>query len=155
MQNIEEQLSSCDKEPIHIIGGIQQHGCFLAFNQVTGKIMHASLNSAEYLKVTTTKMVGRRLADILAEEHSAKLLRAASGQLPHYLRLESVGASSSNYEVLLYEMDGFVAAEFELSRDSASEAAESKSNLQMRTKNYISELSSQTELTEAARVTCR
>src|SRR3712207_664673 len=105
MQNIEEQLSNCDREPIQIIGGIQPHGCFLAFHQITGKIFHSSSNALEFFNLPTQKIVGRRLADLFSEERAKEILDKTSqfADLPTYITLEKFSGGQS-YEVLMYEI---------------------------------------------------
>lgn len=49
--NFKTDLSNCDREPIHIPGKIQAHGCLLAVNADSYIITHASNNLAEYFGI--------------------------------------------------------------------------------------------------------
>lgn len=41
-------ISSCDTEPIHLLGKIQSHGCLLAFKKKTFLLTHASTNAHSF-----------------------------------------------------------------------------------------------------------
>ena len=58
-------LSTCDLEPIHIIGRIQSFGWLVSFS-ADGIVNHASINCAELFGTPATEMVGRSTADFIA-----------------------------------------------------------------------------------------
>lgn len=60
-------LSNCDKEPIHIPGRIQSHGCLIAFDKQSGVIEYCSTNSYEWLGVTPEKVIGLHFNDFLKQ----------------------------------------------------------------------------------------
>lgn len=43
-------LSACDKEPIHLLGEIQSHGCLLAFDKQSFTLGFASANAKDYFQ---------------------------------------------------------------------------------------------------------
>lgn len=60
-------LTNCDREPIHIIGGVQDFGCLVS---VTSDwiVNHASENVYAFLGVTAQDLVGEPLAGLFASE---------------------------------------------------------------------------------------
>jgi len=58
-------LTNCDREPIHILGHVQQFGCLIAVNS-DWLIQHVSLNVADYLSKDPEALIGEPLKDIIA-----------------------------------------------------------------------------------------
>lgn len=61
----EVDLLLCAQEPIHIPGSIQPHGCLLAIDAATGKVLQVSANSLDWLGVAPDDLLGRAPADAL------------------------------------------------------------------------------------------
>lgn len=70
-------LTSCDTEPIHIIGAVQPHGALLAADPDTGRVDYASLNAADYLGRAADTLLGCTLAELLGPEAVARLSERA------------------------------------------------------------------------------
>lgn len=68
-------LTNCDKEPIHIPGFIQPHGCLIACDKAMHTIIRHSVNCAEMLN-EEENLNGRQIEDILGE-HAVHDLRNA------------------------------------------------------------------------------
>jgi light-regulated signal transduction histidine kinase (bacteriophytochrome)/CheY-like chemotaxis protein len=68
-------LTNCDREPIHIPGSIQPHGCLLACDASAGTILRHSANAAALLGVTG-ELNERRLETVIGDE-AAHTLRNA------------------------------------------------------------------------------
>lgn len=66
-------LTTCDQEPIHLIGAVQPHGTLLAINEATQIIEYASANTEGFFGVETGKLLGRRLSFLLGEENASAL----------------------------------------------------------------------------------
>lgn len=60
-------LTTCDREPIHIIGHVQSFGCLIAVS-ADWIIAHASANCAEVLELDETELAGRPVTDILSPQ---------------------------------------------------------------------------------------
>jgi light-regulated signal transduction histidine kinase (bacteriophytochrome) len=73
-------LSNCDREPIHIPGSIQPHGCMLACDPGITVVRRYSANAQEMLRTDAT-LKGRLIADLLGEEATHDL-RNAIAQAP-------------------------------------------------------------------------
>lgn len=50
---IDIDISSCDKEPIHLLGKVQSHGCLLAFDKQSFTLRFASANAEDYFQSVT------------------------------------------------------------------------------------------------------
>jgi light-regulated signal transduction histidine kinase (bacteriophytochrome) len=60
-------LTNCDREPIHIPGSIQPHGCLLACDPAVTAVKYYSANAAEMLGTASIRE-GTWIADLLGEE---------------------------------------------------------------------------------------
>ncbi len=58
-------VSSCDTEPIHIPGSIQQHGVLLACNCSNWTIQYASANTAAILGIPAADLIGSSIKAVL------------------------------------------------------------------------------------------
>ncbi|MFI8379954.1 ATP-binding protein [Leeuwenhoekiella sp. NPDC079379] len=60
-------LTNCDKEPIHIIGKIQDHGYLLVYDVITSIISYCSANAAQILNAPVTEILGASIHQYLEE----------------------------------------------------------------------------------------
>jgi len=58
-------LTSCDREPIHIPGSIQPHGVLLVIDAATQAIVQVSENAADILRVAVETLLDAPMADVL------------------------------------------------------------------------------------------
>lgn len=117
-------LANCDKEPIHLIGYIQNHGVLIVSDLKTAirRIEFLSDNTAQLLGIDTDKLLGQPL-DALISAHSLEMLNQALMMPVHnsqtYYDLEiyspllnSVQASFHVHDELLFiEFQPFLTAE--------------------------------------------
>lgn len=59
-------LTNCDREPIHAIGRVQSFGALISMSS-DWIVNHASTNVDEYVAKPAKDLIGRRVADVLAE----------------------------------------------------------------------------------------
>ncbi len=71
-------LSSCDREPIHIPGSIQPHGFLLALGP-EGRVAVASTTASHFLAISPEKLLGATLP-VLFGPHAAKLEAALAAE---------------------------------------------------------------------------
>ncbi len=69
-------LSNCDREPIHLLGGIQPFGCLLALSS-DWQVRHASANLADYLGVPAAEALGAPARSLLCPD----AIRGIGGRL--------------------------------------------------------------------------
>ena len=67
-------LSSCEKEPIHIIGTTQSHGVLVACDKATGTIIHIGENSKEVLGIDYQDLLDKDLSKLLGIELAKDIL---------------------------------------------------------------------------------
>ncbi|MEZ5764641.1 MAG: HWE histidine kinase domain-containing protein [Xanthobacteraceae bacterium] len=60
-------LTNCDREPIHIPGSIQPHGCLLACDAMARTVLRHSQNASDVLECTG-ELIGQKLEAILGED---------------------------------------------------------------------------------------
>ncbi|MCW8108763.1 GAF domain-containing protein [Alteromonas ponticola] len=60
-------LSNCDREPIHLIGSIQSHGCLIAL-QSDWSVAYCSKNSERYFGTSAEKIIGEPIKNWLDKD---------------------------------------------------------------------------------------
>lgn len=109
-------LTSCDREPIHIPGSIQPRGCLLACDSQAVRITRISENAGAILGRETPR-VGELLADYFGETE-AHTLRNALAQASDPKRPALIfgwrdGGTGRTFDVSLHHHDGTSIIEFE------------------------------------------
>lgn len=69
-------LTTCDREPIHVPGAIQPHGVLLAVDAADWTIHHASANTIEHVGVTASTLMGEPLSRAIGSEPVERLRSA-------------------------------------------------------------------------------
>ena len=111
MTNLVPDLSDCDREPIHIPGSIQPHGCMLVAESQSLVIHYGGGDVGRMLK--TDAWINRPLADIVGEDNARKAARVAQTtpkkafvgtiETPNAAALDVTAHVSGNYLVLEIE----------------------------------------------------
>lgn len=72
-------LTNCDREPIHVIGGVQPHGALLVVDAgPSQRILQASANAPLLLGSASATVVGASLAQVVGDEAAATLIAAGA-----------------------------------------------------------------------------
>ena len=66
-------LSSCEKEPIHIIGATQSHGVLVACDKFTGIITQIGENSKDIFGISAEELLGTDLGLLIGKDLSVQL----------------------------------------------------------------------------------
>ncbi|MCE8008584.1 HWE histidine kinase domain-containing protein [Aestuariivita sp.] len=66
-ENAHVDLTDCDREPIHILGRVQDYGCLIAMS-LDWMVTHVSHNCSTVLGLNPDALIGTRIVDILPEE---------------------------------------------------------------------------------------
>jgi light-regulated signal transduction histidine kinase (bacteriophytochrome)/CheY-like chemotaxis protein len=75
-------LTNCDREPIHIPGSVQCHGCLIACDPQGGTVRRHSSNAGEMLELPD-EIIGRDLGELLGEAAASRIREAlARGSEP-------------------------------------------------------------------------
>ncbi|GJG88824.1 histidine kinase [Gemmatimonadetes bacterium T265] len=117
-------LETCDREPIHLIGGVQPHGALLAVEGPELRVTRASANAAERLGVSDgvspggRALLGRPLGEVVGAGPAAALAAAGAeaaaddaARAYHPVAVEVAGRA---FEVVVHRgADGGLLLEFE------------------------------------------
>lgn len=109
-------LSNCDREPIHILGTVQDYGCLIAVS-ADWVVTHASTNCADLLGYGTDKLIGYRLLDILPQD-SVHYLRTRMQVLSYQFGAARIFAyplfgDDWHYDIAISQSDQHLMLEFE------------------------------------------
>ncbi|WP_201829759.1 HWE histidine kinase domain-containing protein [Microvirga zambiensis] len=116
MTNEAVNLTNCDREPIHIPGSIQEHGCLLACDIHASVILRHSANAADILGLQG-EINGRDLDDVLGEEvtHTLRNALATSGGESRAALLFDLDIRDTAFDVAIHRFHSTVIIEFEKS----------------------------------------
>jgi len=147
-------LTSCDTEPIHMIGAIQPVGALVAADQATSRIAFASANTDAFLGRPFEALLGKPLAELLGEQACAELLgRGLQPTMPDllrpwFVRIGGAEGGTSDLECYPHSHDGRLILEF-VAREGGPADMWEVDQLRQR---IISELIRPETLTDLARV---
>ncbi|MXN92418.1 GAF domain-containing protein [Flavobacterium sp. Sd200] len=74
-------LTNCEQEPIHIPGSIQPHGFLLGLKEQSLLIDYCSANTAQYLSLFHTQLLGQTFNAVFGEDQKQLLLQYISDEL--------------------------------------------------------------------------
>ncbi|WP_117191119.1 HWE histidine kinase domain-containing protein [Rhizobium terrae] len=133
-------LTTCDREPIHIPGSIQPHGCLVACDAAGAVIVQHSANVPDMLSVPAD-VNGRRLEEVVGGEAAHALRNAlatsddpARPALRHGLKI----ASGRSFDVSIHRVDQKVILEFEPASSDSDQPLEVARMLISRIRNVTS-----------------
>ncbi|BDC50334.1 histidine kinase [Bryobacterales bacterium F-183] len=93
-------LTTCDREPIHIPGSIQPHGILLSLDHASFRVLQASANAIDLFGVPAEELIGRTLSEVLLSRDAGEMLeaieRAVLESTPVYLASIGVRAGGGN-----------------------------------------------------------
>ena len=110
-------LTNCDREPIHIPGSVQPHGCMIVCDAEAVTIRRHSSNASAFLGLGEFELVGRRLEEILGgpvvHEMRNALARSGvpsrAGLMPRY----RLPALDREFDISIHAFKGNAIIEFE------------------------------------------
>ncbi|MCA9258908.1 MAG: GAF domain-containing protein [Planctomycetales bacterium] len=111
-------LTECDREPIHLAGGIQPHGCLLAFDATSGALVQRSQNAGQWLPDVAWE--NACIESMFGPESAQRLRHIAGGpeSIVHPLSLEAIARDGSHrYSSAAHVFDGALIVEFERPRE--------------------------------------
>ncbi|MCP3135736.1 ATP-binding protein [Pyxidicoccus xibeiensis] len=111
----ELDLTRCDREPIHLLGGIQPHGVLLAFREPDLTVAVVSANAEALLGVSPQALRGQPVTRVL-DADTLRRVRAGTASGP--VRVKVGGRACS---ALLHDSDGLAVLELEPLSDSTAE----------------------------------
>lgn len=109
-------VTSCDREPIHIPGGIQPHGFLINVNPEDFSVRQVSENATALFGRDMSAILGRHLDDLIGTEHAdlvaRALLNASALAQPIYVGAIEVG-KVGYFDVIAHRCNHATLIEFE------------------------------------------
>ena len=116
-------LNNCDREPIHLPGSIQPHGCLLVCDSALTVVRRHSVNAAELLGLPNPNLNGEKFANLFGEFLTHEIRNAAARSndpaRPGLLIGLSLGEGRPSVDVAVHAYKGAMFIEFELAQDAA------------------------------------
>ena len=117
-------LTSCDREPIHVPGRVQPHGVLLVLAEPDLRIMQASTSTAQYLGRAAESLLGQPLAALLGHEYVQYLRNILDietiDQNPLYIWTSQLGAVGQHFDGLIHRHNGALILELEPSHTASA-----------------------------------
>lgn len=113
-QHEDVNLTNCDREPIHIPGSIQPHGCLLSCDAQAGLVLRHSVNAPEMLGLSCD-LNGQPLSSLIGGEaaHSLRNALAALRDGSRPALLPGVALPAGMFDVSIHSFRSVVNIEFE------------------------------------------
>jgi light-regulated signal transduction histidine kinase (bacteriophytochrome) len=107
-------LDTCDREPIHIPGSIQPHGCLIACDIGLTTIERASANAAAILQCEAS-LPGRSVVDVLGHRllHDLRNALATTNTASRPALLLDVACGDRMFDIAIHHHKSAVIIEFE------------------------------------------
>lgn len=126
LDSVRDRLTDCDREPIHIPGSIQPHGCLLVCSASDWTVLHASLSVADFFGASADSAIGAPVAQLIGEAGLATVtaLLASVAAADGAERFFRVGCADwdRHFDISVHAAQGRVSIEFEPSApDDAAE----------------------------------
>ncbi len=114
-------LTNCDREPIHIPGSIQPHGCVLVCDVSLAVVRRHSVNAAAMLGLSHDSLNGAKVADLFGEYVTHEIRNAAARcndpARPGLLLGLQLGDGRPAVDVAVHAFKGATFVEFEPAQD--------------------------------------
>lgn len=91
-------LSSCEKEPIHIIGTTQAHGVVVVCDKKTSSITQIGENCTELFGISSEDLLGKDLGAILNKDHAKRIFKTI--QEESVLEVEETEINTNKFVVV-------------------------------------------------------
>ncbi|WP_147127274.1 HWE histidine kinase domain-containing protein [Shimia ponticola] len=128
-------LTSCDREPIHILGNVQDFGCLIAMSS-DWIVAHASVNCGDVINRPASEMIGKPVSAVF-EEETVHFLRSRLQVLSYQEGAARVFGfdllgDGRLFDISLHQMGRFFIFEFEpvVAGGSSSTASEDAASVQ-------------------------
>src|SRR5450755_1779310 len=109
-------VTTCEREPIHIPGSIQPHGILLVLAEPTFRIVQVSENIAGFFGVTPDTVLNQPIDTIIGQENAATLREAAQKDLQVVNILVFtlyMNGAECRFEGMIHRADGLLILELE------------------------------------------
>ncbi len=118
----EVDLTNCDREPIHMPGSVQAHGCLLVLDADMRRVLRHSRNAASFLGLPLEDCNGKTLDDLFGREGAHDLrnarARASGPSRPGITSGLALGKAAHRFDVSVHGHEGHSLIEFEIADDA-------------------------------------
>jgi light-regulated signal transduction histidine kinase (bacteriophytochrome) len=105
--------ADCDREPIHVPGGIQPHGALLVINERSLTVTQASENLAEHTGVRVDQMLGQTLRTLFDDASLDALRSALEQDHPEELNPLRLAVGERRFDGIVHRIEGAALVELE------------------------------------------
>ena len=107
-------LSSCESEPIHLLGGIEPNGVLLVVSEPALRILQVSSNSRLLFGVAPEDLIGTHLGDAVSPSEVDRLVsRSAGDGKRRYVRGLRPALGETEFDALVHRRQGLLMIECE------------------------------------------
>ena len=125
-------LTNCEQEPIHIPGSIQPHGFLLGIKEISLIIDYCSANTAQYINLFHTEVLGQTFSSLFGEEPQQLLLAYIDNNLMLSSSLLPLTLAGVDFLCTVHKSNGIYILEAEplnMQAKTANEAYDQTSQL--------------------------
>lgn len=130
-------LTNCDREPIHIPGAVQSHGCLIACDTTLETVRRHSAHAPAMLGLDPARFEGAVFADLVGETFAHELRNALSKardpRRPGLLFNRRLAGAGASFDVCVHSHDDHALVEFEPAHASETGALDIARSLISRT----------------------
>jgi light-regulated signal transduction histidine kinase (bacteriophytochrome) len=113
MRDAKEELTDCDREPIHIPGTIQPFGVLFVLAEPSLTITQVSENVGEHLPFRVEEVLGRQLSMVLDPASVAEVKEALGEERWHDMNPLQIGAHGKHFDGIVHRHHGAAVLELE------------------------------------------
>jgi light-regulated signal transduction histidine kinase (bacteriophytochrome) len=133
----EVDISNCDREPIHIPGQTQSHGCLIACDATLESVLRHSANAPAMLGLDPARFRGAAFAELVGESfaHSLRnaLSKARDPRRPGLLFGRRLPGAPASFDISVHAFNNCALVEFEPAATEETGALDIARNLISRT----------------------
>ena len=115
-------VTNCDREPIHLLGNVQPHGCLLVCDASVSVVRRHSLNAATMLGLPSATLNGEKFSNLFSEYITHEIRNAAARcndpARPGLLIGLPLGEGLPTVDIAVHAYKGAMLVEFELTADA-------------------------------------
>ena len=135
----EVDLTNCDREPIHIPGAVQSHGCLIACDPTLESVRRRSANAPQMLGLDAARFEGAAFAELVGESFAHDLRNALSKardpRRPGLLFNRRLNESGPGFDICVHTFADHALVEFEPALSTESGALDIARSLISRTQS--------------------
>jgi len=148
-------LTSCDREPIHVPGSIQPHGALIVLQEPEMKILQVSANTGALLGIAPDELLNQSWELLLAPSDisfiNKQILTKHLEATPYYLPLLGAGKSGKQFEAIIHRFQELLSLELE-EKPASSDRDEGHIEIYASLKPILADLQTTSSLSEFFRM---